>query len=415
MNPDDKSSFLELKNILSKEQTILNQINQLIEESERGNTQASSKVSPFIQNLDKENAGFYEALDKINLVKPLPSEIGEAELEKEEFTKKDYNLKGIREDFAKLSEKKVRLFRKEKLPSPYISVSNRMFANSALSVIRHGYFKFLDKDLKKANINLLLKSYVSVIFFTSFMAFLFALVLEPFLFFFEFSFNFPFVFPTEKTILERFTSTFWIIIVFPILAYVVMYFYPKLERKSIEKRMNNELPFVVINMAAMSSSLVDPTKIFNVMVSTKEYPLIEKEFIKIINGVNILGYNLITILRKRAENVPSVKLSDLFNGIATNINSGGDLPKFFGERSESLLFDYNLEREQEIRSSETFMDIYISIVVAAPMILMLLLVILQISGIGITLSISMITLIIVSIVSLLNIFFILFLRLRKSA
>ncbi len=108
MNPNEKTSFLELKNILSKEQTILNQINQLVEGSEAGNVQASSQISPFIQTLDKENSGFYVALDKINLIKPLPSEIVEAQLEKEEFTKKDYNLEGIREDFAKLSVKETK-------------------------------------------------------------------------------------------------------------------------------------------------------------------------------------------------------------------------------------------------------------------------------------------------------------------
>ena len=104
-----------------------------------------------------------------------------------------------------------------------------------------------------------------------------------------------------------------------------MYFYPTLEKGSLAGKINQELPFATINMAAISGSLVDPTKIFSIIILTKEYPAIEKEFIKIINGINIHGYDLITVLRNSAYNSPSKKLADMFNGLATTINSGGDL------------------------------------------------------------------------------------------
>jgi flagellar protein FlaJ len=167
-------------------------------------------------------------------------------------------------------------------------------------------------------------------------------------------------------------------------------------------------------MAAVSGSLADPTKIFSILTLTKEYPNLEKEFIKIINGVNVLGYDLITVLRNSGQNNPSKKLSDLLNGIATTINSGGDLPKFFDERAKTLLFEYNLEKEKSTRAAETFMDIYISVVIAAPMILMLLLIMMQVSGIGIALSTSAITLIIISGVSVINLLFFAFLHIKQS-
>ena len=118
-------------------------------------------------------------------------------------------------------------------------------------------------------------------------------------------------------------------------------------------------------------------------------------------------------LRRSAFNSPSRKLSDLFNGLATTITSGGNLPEFFEKRSQSLLFEYRLEREKYTRSAETFVDIYISVVIAAPMILMLLLIIMSVSGLGTSLGPNMIALIMILGVSLINILFLTFLNLRQ--
>ena len=56
------------------------------------------------------------------------------------------------------------------------------------------------------------------------------------------------------------------------------YAYPSLERKSLESRINQELPFATINMSAISGSMVDPTQIFQIIISTSEYPYLKKEF-----------------------------------------------------------------------------------------------------------------------------------------
>jgi len=40
-----------------------------------------------------------------------------------------------------------------------------------------------------------------------------------------------------------------------------MRFLPSLEKKSIEGKINSELPFAAIHMAAISGSMIDPVKI----------------------------------------------------------------------------------------------------------------------------------------------------------
>jgi len=216
-----------------------------------------------------------------------------------------------------------------------------------------------------------------------------------------------------ESILTRFFKVIWIPFIFPIATFFMMYVYPALEKKAAESRVNQELPFATIHMAAISGSMIDPSKIFTIIVATKDYPAIEKEFIKVVNEINIYGYNLVDALRRIAFKNPSAKLAELFNGLATTITSGGDLQRFFEKRAQSLLFEHRLEKEKATKSAETFMDIYISVVIAAPMILMLLLMIMKISGLGIALSTPMITLIMILGVSIVNFVFLTFLHLKQ--
>ena len=134
-----------------------------------------------------------------------------------------------------------------------------------------------------------------------------------------------------------------------------------------------------------------------------------------MNEINVLGYDLVAALRSSASNSSSKKLADLLNGLATTITSGGSLPEFFDKRAQTLLFEYKIEREKQTRAAETFMDIYISVVIAAPMIFMLLLMMMKISGLGISLSTSMITIIMILGVSMINVFFLIFLNLKQPS
>ena len=116
-----------------------------------------------------------------------------------------------------------------------------------------------------------------------------------------------------------------------------------------------------------------------------------------------------------ASNTPSSRFAELLNGIATTIDSGGSLSDFFDKRANTLLFEYKIEREKYTKSAETFMDIYISVVIAAPMIIMLLLIMMSISGLGVALSSSGITLVMVLGVTMINALFLTFLHLKQTS
>ncbi|HTY43835.1 MAG TPA: type II secretion system F family protein [Patescibacteria group bacterium] len=330
----------------------------------------------------------------------IPKNIGLTKLEK-------LTIKRLKEKEVKSEKEKI------KKPSRYAKTSSRFFGKLSESLLEKDYFSSITKNLTKTNIELTVQSYVSVVLFSTAISFLVSFLIFLFLLVFSVK-NFPDITLANMSLLARLPQVFWVMIVIPGAVFAFTYTYPSLERKSEEGKIDQELPFAVIHMATISGALVEPSKIFSIIIATKEYPHLQSQFTKLINFINIYGYDLVNAMRKVALTTPSKKLADLFNSLAVTINSGGSLVQFFNKRAESLLFEYKLDREKYIKFSETFMDIYISAVIAAPMMLMLLLMMIKISGLGLSLSSAMISLIMVLGVSIINITFLVFLHLKQQ-
>lgn len=302
-----------------------------------------------------------------------------------------------------------------KKPSKYAQYANRLFSEVSNRLVDKGYFLNLSRELRKANLSFLSHTYISIALLTSSIVLVFSFLLLILLLFFSLSFAFPFLALAGESIGLRFLKNFWIVIVFPILTFALFIFYPSIEKKSIAGRLKQELPFVVIHMSAIAGSKVEPTNIFKIIVKGREYPYTKKEIKKLLNQINVYGYDLVSALRSSARLTSSPHLSELFTGLATTITSGGNLSQFLDKRAETLIFDYKTEREKSTRVSETFMDIYISIVIAAPMIMTLLLVMMSISpALSIGLSLQATNLLMLLAIAFINLVFLVFLHLKQN-
>lgn len=305
-------------------------------------------------------------------------------------------------------------------PNLYAKISNHFFRDLSNKFVSNGYFNKLNKDLRMMNSPFVLGSYVSMLFFTIFLSFIISVIIFVFLLFFDISlttFEIKDIAAGDSIIL-RAVKFAWIIIILPAIVGLVMYVYPSTESSSYGKKIDQELPFVAIHMSAIATSGVEPISIFKIILKSEEYKYSNVEFRKIINLINFHGKDLVTALRETSSSCPSGKLKVMLDGISTTITSGGDLHEYLDKHSESLLFDYKLEREKNTKTSETFMDIYISIAIAAPMIFLMLFVIMGSTGsfIG-TLGLSVDTLSVMLIMGIvgINIVFLMFLRMQQPA
>lgn len=431
MIDNDKDFFEELNKITSKEKKANKEINSLLRDLEKVKNAEerkiiASQITALKNSLKQTNETIPKTLNKISLIKPLHFQDQKPKVKEKIIAKKKKPI--INKSFSKnmeisklernvlkrLKEKEEKIIEKKiKKPSKYVKMANNFFSDFSKSLLEKKMFKSLKRELAKSGLQFIPSSYLSMILFTTFLSIFGGVFSFLFFLFFNLSPDLPIITLVKESLHIRLLKVIWILFVIPIGTFLVMYFYPSLEKKFIRNHINQELPFATIHMASISNSMVEPSKIFEIIISTKDYPYLERELIKLMNEVNIYGSNLVGALRNVAFNSPSSKLTELFNSLATTIHSGGDLPKFFEKRAETLLFEYRLEREKYTKFAETFMDIYISVVIAAPMILMLLVIMMKISGLGVSISNAMITLVIVLGVSITNIVFLTFLHLKQ--
>ncbi len=444
MSPDNP--FNRLREKVSQEKKIINEVTSLFNNLSKSKNPAEknlvlSHIASLKKPLEQANQEFLDLLGKTGVARPLNLKTKPPRIQvqpaqqiqsgfqfqqpspkqemlkkaKIKLSKKDKLFSELeKETLKRLGKKRKKVVKtKRKKPGKYSKIANRFFANYSKSLIKKGKFKNIERNIIKAKLRFTPSGYVSILLLTTLVSAIIGVFIFLFFLFFNVSTELPIVTLATGGFLIKLLKTFWILFAIPIMAFLFMYFYPSMEERSSAVRINEELPFATIHMAAIAGSMTDPSKIFNIIVSTKEYPYIEREFTRLINEINVYGHDLITALKNISLNSPSKKFSKLLNGLATIISSGGDLPEFFQKRSETLLFEYKIDREKATKTSETFMDIYISVVIAAPMILMLLLIMMKISGLGLALSTSTITLMTVLGVFIINIIFLTFLHLKQ--
>src|SRR3989338_4727561 len=315
----------------------------------------------------------------------------------EELIKK---LKARQKTSAETSRKEVRI-----RVNVYAKLANRFFSGMTSRLIAKGYFRNISIELKKANIPIIANTYVSMMLLSTVLSFFLCLAALIALLVFYIG--------TDAALsIIKFS---WLVLLIPLLTFFAVYFYPSSEKKAAEKRIDEELPFVAIHMSSIAGSGLEPTNIFKIISQSRENPYTSKEIRKLLNMINFYGMDLVSALRDAARISPNRKLSELFNGLATTISTGGSMTEFLDKRAETLLFDFKLEKEKNTRMAETFMDIYISVAVAAPMMLVLLMVLMGISGISTFLTNpSYMAVTIVLVISLVNIIFLAFLQLKQA-
>lgn len=279
----------------------------------------------------------------------------------------------------------------------YLKLSNKIFLNRASILVKKGYFDALREKIKKANLDILFEAYVAMMLLSVALSLGVAVIAMITLLFFVSNAGF-----------------LLLPLAIPFIVFAGFYFYPSSEAKSIAKNVNMELPFAVVHMSAISGSGIEPTEIFKIIGLSREYPYLRKEIRKVLNQINIYGYDLVTALNNVSKSTSSPKLSELLAGLSTTISTGGSLGEFFEKRAETLLVGYKLDNEKAIKIAETFMDIYISVVIAAPMILMLLLIMISISGLQTGFSPYQLSFITIIGVAIVNVIFLVFLQTQKG-
>lgn len=161
---------------------------------------------------------------------------------------------------------------------------------------------------------------------------------------------------------------------------ILMALYPTLVVKKRSHQIKNELPFAIIHMATIAGSGAEPMALFRLLLNAGEYKGLESDIKRIVNYVNLFGYDISTALKSVASTTPSKEWKDVLTGITTTIESGGSLKSYLKSMADGTMNSYRLERKKYVETLATYSDIYTAILIAAPLLFIVTLAIINILG-----------------------------------
>jgi archaeal flagellar protein FlaJ len=281
----------------------------------------------------------------------------------------------------------------------YSKLSNFFMENLSFEITKKNsnYIRPLLGALSSSNIRVLSKTYLSVILFSSLISFpIFAIAL--FLF-------------TGNILLSLFFSILGTASVFGL-----VYGYPFMISNERKAKIDQELVFGVVHMASIAGSGAQPVQIFKLLIDSNEYEELKEELKRVLNYVNVFGYNLSNALKEVAKSTPSWDLKELFNGMVSTIETGGDIRQYLQDKSEDSLNKYRLNQKKRLETIATYSEFYTGFLIAGPLLFIVTFAILEkvspeLSGVPISLLAKLGTFVLLP---FLNGLFMLFLETNRS-
>ena len=161
---------------------------------------------------------------------------------------------------------------------------------------------------------------------------------------------------------------------------VIFAVYPSTVVGRRSHQIKNDLPFAIIHMSTIAGSGAEPMAMFKLLLNANEYKGLESDVKRIVNYVNLFGYDLSTALKTVANTTPSKQWKEVLTGITTTVESGGSLKSYLKSMAEDTMNSYKLERKKYVETLATYSDIYTAVLIAAPLLFIVTLAIINILG-----------------------------------
>jgi flagellar protein FlaJ len=173
---------------------------------------------------------------------------------------------------------------------------------------------------------------------------------------------------------------------------LIMYLYPGIKSSSRTGPIDKNLPYVTNFLTLLSSSNVPPSIIFESMAKINTLKDVRLEFSNIIRDIEIFGNDLMTSIIDNAKLTPSNQLREILLGYVATIRTGGNPTEYLKITSEKITKERMGKLDMMLESLSAMAEIYIMLLVAAPLLFVVLFVTLGMIGSGSLAGINMGTL-----------------------
>ncbi len=169
-------------------------------------------------------------------------------------------------------------------------------------------------------------------------------------------------------------------ILIPIGVFICFYYYPVLEAQGRRNKIEQDLPFAITYMQALSSTITLYEIFRNVYEAADLYGEVSRECGLIVRDVELFGEDLLTAIENTIKITPSENFRELLNDLALVYRSGGNMRNFFNSKSESYREIARQQLDALLQFLEMIAEVYVTAFVAGPIAIMIMLVAQNLSG-----------------------------------
>ena len=152
----------------------------------------------------------------------------------------------------------------------------------------------------------------------------------------------------------------------------------KARGRDIDRRISPAMSFV----SAMASADVNIDQIFHELARQKIYGQVAEEAAWITRDTELLGVDILTAIKNGAARTPSKRFQDFLQGVVTTATSGGQLKPYFLTKAEQYERENKLEMLQRVETMGLLAETFVTVVVAFPLFLVIIIAIFAIIGGG---------------------------------
>jgi archaellum biogenesis protein FlaJ (TadC family) len=167
-----------------------------------------------------------------------------------------------------------------------------------------------------------------------------------------------------------------------LLALVALFFYPFYQRGQMESKIDNNLIYTVSYMAVLASSGVSFERIMENVSGVEDEGPLKRLAVKFMADVQLLGFNLSRAIKDMVNRSPSRTLSQLLEGVDNISQTSGDLKSLMDFNYGQLLQDKKQQLVKMLNTLSYIGEIYVTLMVVAPILFIVMLTILTILGGG---------------------------------
>lgn len=171
-------------------------------------------------------------------------------------------------------------------------------------------------------------------------------------------------------------------VLLPVMAYMMLLGSPNGKAKSRGRDIDKKIAAAMSFISAMASADVNIDVIFKELSRQKVYGEISHEAAWITRDTELLGSDILSAIKKAARRSPSTKFQDFLQGVVTTSTSGGQLKPYFLLKAEEYAKENKLALKSQMETLGMLAESFVTVVVAFPLFLVLILAIMAVVGGG---------------------------------